>query len=177
MIPLPDRLHALSPYLPHAGAMLLVAALGLGMGLMKTTSTAAVSSGQEQWALPDWKPFRADAQLKASANAKVWVEDPQAEQAAAAGLDSTAPGQWRFVGTVLEGDTLMAVIELPEAGKIQQVALGQNLPDGSTVTAIATGELIVTLEGDSRTLRLFENVPGEAKPAAPSRRRNRNTRR
>lgn len=115
------------PLLRAAAAALLAGALGF-FAIGDTPNRVPATLGDAvAWALPA---------LPAAAPAAPWASPVWASQPASfAPADAIKPPP-RLIGTVLAGGRLFAVFVMPDGARVR-AALGERLPDGAEVTAIA----------------------------------------
>lgn len=146
-------LEALRPYTAHLGALGVALLLGLGVAAFKVSSEPPAVDTADRWPFPQWAPYRTGPQRAALARAELWAEDPTKAKAVAEKKVEGPP--WRFIGTMREGATLVAVIELDQGKRIQRVSSGQPLPNGAVIKKIDTNTLIYDENGAEKALKLF----------------------
>lgn len=148
-----DRLQPLRPYFPHLAALLAAMSLGIAVAVLKASAEPKAVEAVDRWPFPQWTPYRAGDQRKAMASRALWVADPS--RAKAAPVQKVTVPPWRFIGTLQDGKTRLAVIELDQGKRVQRVASGATLPNGATITRIESNELGYNEDGAEKVLRLF----------------------
>ena len=148
------RLEVLQPYVLHLSALGIVLLLGLIVAAVKVTSDPPAVDTADRWPFPQWAPFNAGPQRQALARVEIWTPDPSKAKAVAAEKKPDGP-PWRFIGTVQNGKARIAVIELEQGKRVQRIANGEPLPNGSVIKKIDTGELIYDENGVEKVLKLF----------------------
>lgn len=150
---LPQALSTLRQYTPHLTAVGVCILLGIALGILRMNAAANVPEQAERWALPKITPPTIVDLTAEQIAARFWSEQPRAAKTKAVVEVKKPVEQWRFVGTVDQGATLLAVIET--AGKISRLKIGQTLPDGAVITEITEGKLSIDRQGTPQTLLLF----------------------
>ena len=158
-----EKLAPLRPYTSHLAVLGLAAALGLIVGAFKVAGSPPAIDTADRWPFPQWAPFRSGAQREALARTALWVEDPTKAKAAVAEKKPEGP-PWRFIGTLQEGSSRIAVIELDQGKRIQRIGPGQPLPNGALITKVEANILAYDDDGVERLLKLFgltknDNLP------------------
>lgn len=147
------QLDSLKPYVPHLAALGIAMLIGLGVALFKVSSEPPAVDTADRWPFPQWAPYRAGPQRTALARTDIWAQDPTKAKPVAEKRPDGPP--WRFIGTVREGKTLVAVIELDQGKRIQRISSGQPLPNGAVIKKIDTSTLIYDENGAEKSLQLF----------------------
>lgn len=147
-------LEVLRPYAVHLSALAIAMLLGLIVAAVKVSSNPPAVDTADRWPLPLWAPYRAGPQRDALARAEIWTADPSKAKTEVAEKKPAGP-LWRFIGTVQDGKARIAMIELEQGKRVQRIASGQPLPNGSVIKKIDTGELIYDENGVEKVLKLF----------------------
>lgn len=150
---LQERLVALRPYKAHLVTLGVAALLGLLVAGFKVSSNPPASDAADRWPFPQWAPYRAGPQRDALARTLLWAEDPTKAKVVAEKKVEGPP--WRFIGTLQEGSSRLAVIEIEQGKRIQRIAAGQPLPNGAVIKKIDTSTLIYDENGTEKALKLF----------------------
>jgi len=148
-----QRLTVLAPYAPHLGALGVAVVLGFGVAAFKVSGDPPAVDTADRWPVPQWAPFRAGPQRDALARAGLWTPDPTRAQQTVEPQVAGPP--WRFIGTLREGKSQMAVIELDQGKKVQRVTSGETLPNGALIKNIDTSTLTYDENGVEKVLKLF----------------------
>lgn len=143
------------PYLPHAAALFLFAALGWANGYFQASRMIDNPSLKDTWSVPEWSPYRAGPERALFATLDIW--DGRKPVIVAAKSDAKPVQAWVFIGTVRTGKTYAAVILLGDSGRVQRAAPGDLLPTGEKVVAVADGSLQIDVAGDQREIKLFQS--------------------
>src|SRR5690606_8463120 len=83
----------------------------------------------------------------------IWTADPSKAKTTVEKKPEGPP--WRFIGTIDDGKARIAVIELDRGKRVQRLASGQPLPNGSLIKKVGTSELIYDENGVEKVLKLF----------------------
>ena len=142
-------------FAPHVTAVAIFSLLGAAWGALNIGSSNFVDGEIEAWALPRPTILSADPLPAEGGYDRFWSEEERTPKKKVAEPLKTPANKWRFIGTADQGISLVAVIEI-NGKRVQIVKIGDALPDGSTVSHIAEGELSFELEGSARTVRLFQ---------------------
>jgi hypothetical protein len=143
--------------LSAGAAILLVLGLSIGWLMADDGSDAKLAAPAEIWKEPTLQ--RADtAKLQASlAQHSLWGD--AAPAAGAADAAKAAASSWKLTGIVDEDGTLVAVIQVTEAGatapKSKYPKSGDELPDGSHIVEISKTSMTVAGDSGQRQVRLF----------------------
>lgn len=160
------KLEVLRPYTLHLSALGVAVLLGLVIAAFKVSGAPPAVDTTDRWPFPQWTPYRAAALRNSLAQANIWTEDPAKAKAAVAEKKPAGP-LWRFIGTVQDGKTRVAIIELEQGKRVQRIASGAPLPNGAVIKKIDSGELIYDENGIERVLKLFSASETDT-PAAGS---------
>lgn len=147
------RLGDLRPYFPHLSALGIALFLGVVVAVFKLASDPPAVDTADRWPFPQWAPYRAGPQRDVLARTALWAEDPTKVKVVVEKKPEGPP--WRFIGTLQEGKTRIAVIELDQGKRIQRIAPGQSLPNGALIKSIDTTTLTYDENGVEKALRLF----------------------
>ena len=147
-----DALRHLSPYRAHLAATVAALALGATVAGLRIAAMPAKSDVQDRWTLPVWTPYKAANRADVIANS-LWGED--ADRAPKADAEKKEVPPWRFIGTIQDGRTLLAVIEI-EGKRIARMKSGEDLPNGAKITAVVDGRLSYDEGGVAHTIKLFD---------------------
>jgi len=147
-------LEVLRPYAVHLSALGIAVLLGLIVAALKVSSNPPTVDTADRWPLPQWTPYRAGPQRNVLARAEIWTADPSKAKTAVVEKKPAGP-PWRFIGTVQDGKARIAVIELEQGKRVQRIASGEPLPNGSVIKKIDTSELIYDENGVEKVLKLF----------------------
>lgn len=149
-------------YVPHLLALGAAVVLGLAMGFVTILGKPPAVDTTDRWSLPRWSPYVAGPKREAMAQERIWLEEPgkRKEETVVAAVPP-----WRFIGTVKDGNKLLAVIELDKGKRVQRLNQGDPLPNGAPITKIATGELSYTEDNAETTLKLFGVTKDQNFPA------------
>lgn len=148
-----DKWAELRPYYPHLTAAGIAILLGLIVGIFKVSAAPNAVDTADRWPLPQWSPFRAGPQRDALVNAGLWPLDPT--KAVAAEEKKVAAPPWRFIGTIQEGKSRLAVLEVEEGRRVQRFGSGETLPNGARIVDIAANSLRYDDGGVEKVLKLF----------------------
>ena len=144
-------------FAPHMALIATCSILGVAWGIIEIRTAGTIDDKPETWNLPHatvsqivTEPVSgiADRFLVNEALTPIKKKMPDKAKKEPANL-------WRFIGTINQGTTLLAAIEV-NGQRVQNLKSGDSLPDGSTVTNITKGILSFEREGASQTVRLFE---------------------
>ncbi len=152
-------------YVPHMAALGAAMAVGLAMGFATIMGKPPAVDATDRWSLPRWAPFVSGPKRQEMAQTPLWVDEPgrRKEETVAVVVPP-----WRFIGTVKDGEKLLAVIELDSGRRVQRLNQGEALPNGASITRISTGEISYTQDNAETTLKLFgiakdQNFPSVGK--------------
>lgn len=143
----------LRPYYPHLTAAGIALFLGLIVGAFKVSGEPAAVDTADRWPLPQWTPFRAGPQRDALVNAGLWPLDPS--RAVAVEERKVAVPPWRFIGTIQEGKSRLAVLEVEEGKRVQRFDSGETLPNGARIIDITANALRYDDSGVVKVIKLF----------------------
>jgi hypothetical protein len=115
--------------------------------------------------LPRWAPYIAGPKREELARLPLWVEEPGRRKTEVANV---AAAPWRFIGTVKDGEKMLAVIELDQGKRVQRLSPGDALPNGAQIMRVSAGEISYAENDAEMTLKLFgttkdQNFPGANK--------------
>lgn len=161
-----EKLAHIRPYVPHLAVLAVAMVLGLGVGMFKATSSPPAVDIADRWPFPKWVPYRAGAKRDDLRRLAIWSQDPGRQQEVEAVKADSPP--WRFIGTMQDGDTHVAVIELDQGKRIQRVASGEPLPNGALIREISVSELVYDESGEEKTLKLFDPALPVVTPSEPT---------
>jgi len=150
---LQERLGALRPYRAHLGTLGVAVLLGLLIAVIKVSSSPPAVDTADRWPFPQWAPYHAGPQRDAMARTMLWAEDPSKAKVVAEKKEEGP--SWRFIGTLQEGGSRVAVIEVEKGKRIQRIAAGEPLPNGALIKKVDTSTLIYDENGAEKALRLF----------------------
>ncbi len=142
----------LRPYYPHLAAAGLALFLGLIVGAFKISGVPTAVDIADRWPLPQWTPFRAGPQRDALAGMALWTVDPARTVVEE---KKVATPSWRFIGTIQEGESRVAVFEVDDGKRVQRLSRGESLPNGAQIVDIAANELRYNDGDTENVLRLF----------------------
>jgi hypothetical protein len=148
-----ERLGVLRPYAAHLSALGIAILIGLTVAVFKVSGSPPAVDTADRWPFPQWAPFRAGPQRNALARTNLWAEDPTKAKVVVEKKVEGPP--WRFIGTLQEGESRIAVIELDQGKRIQRVGPGQALPNGALIKKVDTSVLTYDENGVEKALRLF----------------------
>jgi hypothetical protein len=148
-----ERLGVLRPYAAHLSALGIAILIGLTVAVIKVSGSPPAVDTADRWPFPQWAPFRAGPQRNALARTNLWAEDPTKAKVVVEKKVEGPP--WRFIGTLQEGESRIAVIELDQGKRIQRVGPGQALPNGALIKKVDTSVLTYDENGVEKALRLF----------------------
>jgi hypothetical protein len=148
------------PYASHLFAIGIFAVLGIGFGLIQANSSPEKATLSDRWVLPVVSLVEGTTISAEEIGSRFWTEQPRTTKAKVAPEPVKKIVPWAFVGTIDQGSSRVAVI-VTETGKTTRLAVGQQLPDGSTITEIAEGGLSFDKDGAIRTLKLFLEAKSE----------------
>jgi len=149
-------------YLPHLLALGAAVFLGVAMGFVTILGKPPAVDTTDRWSLPRWAPYVAGPKREALARDRIWFEEPGKRREET--VVSAVP-PWRFIGTVKDGDKLLAVIELDKGKRVQRLTQGDPLPNGAPITRIGTGEISYAQDNAETTLKLFGVTKDQNFPA------------
>lgn len=163
LLTLLGSLRILRFYVPHLLALGAAVALGLTMGFVTILGKPPAVDTTDRWSLPRWAPYVSGAKRQDVARAQLWAEEPgkRKEEAVAVVVPP-----WRFIGTVKDGEKLLAVIELESGKRVQRLNPGDPLPNGAPITRISAGEISYTENNAETTLKLFGVTKNQNFPSA-----------
>jgi hypothetical protein len=130
------------------------AAIGLAIALFQIGLSPAASDRAENWTLPKLKPAVPSALSDDDVAARFWTEQPREPKKKDDAAKKAPVAPWRFLGTTDRGADRVAIISV-EGGKARRIKAGDALPDGSIVTQVLDGELLIDVQGQSSSLRIF----------------------
>lgn len=142
----------LSPFRWHFAAVGIAVLLGVGIGLVRVSTAVPKVGITDRWPLPQWVAYKA-APRQDSVRLLAWLDDPSKPKEVEAAKPAGPP--WRFIGTVRNGKTSIAVIEVDQGKRVQRMSTGENLPDGGEIIKVGVGELTYAQDGQEKTLKLF----------------------
>jgi len=142
------------PFLPHIAALAFVAVLGWMNGYFQASKQAVNPDLSDNWAVPNWTPYRAGPEGMIVAAMNIW----DGKRAPVAKKEETAEKTWQLVGTVRSGKTYTAIIQLSEGGRIQRAEPGGVLPNGEKVVAVENGVLQIDVGGTQQEIKLFQPI-------------------
>jgi hypothetical protein len=155
-----DIMAILQPYTSHLTSIGTCVALGIGFGLLQANSPPEKATLSDRWVLPVVSLAEGTTISAEEIGSRFWTEQPRTTKAKAAPEPVKRIVPWAFVGTIDQGSSRVAVI-VTETGKTTRLAVGQQLPDGSTITEIAEGNLSFDKDGAIKTLKLFLEAKSE----------------
>jgi hypothetical protein len=142
-------------YAQHAALIALMVAGGVALGILRVAASAQLAPLNDRWSLPNYKTEQTAALDPEVLLPRFWSEQPLVPKKKAGPVaPPPATKPWQFLGTVDEGGTRYAVIEI-EGKSIRQIVTGGELPNGAVVTKIADGEMVFNQEGVDKSVRLF----------------------
>jgi len=147
-------------YATHGVALVVFAALGVGLGFLRINNSTQTPDLVEKWAMPPLQRSEPNTYPAEDFAAAFWAEQPRATKKKADAQPVKKVIPWLFVGTVDQGKTMRAVIAL-DTGKLQRLQVGDALPDGATISSIASGQLTFERDGSARSIRLFAEKKAE----------------
>lgn len=150
-------------YVPHLLALSAAVLLGVAMGFVTIMGKPPAVDTADRWSLPRWAPYVAGPKREELARNPIWFEEPGKRKEEAVAV-AVAP--WRFIGTVKDGDKLLAVIELDRGKRVQRLNQGDPLPNGAPITRISTGEISYAENNAEMTLKLFGVTKDQNFPSA-----------
>jgi len=143
------------PYSPYLLAVAICAALGLALGVIRINVSTGASEQPERWALPSLTPPQIPNMTADEVTASFWTEQPrEAKKTAETEPVKKPEGQWRFIGTIDQGQILVAVIEV-DGKKLQRLKSGDFLPDGSSLKEVSESAISIERQGALQSMRLF----------------------
>ncbi len=151
--------HVIRPYVPHIGAAVAAIMLGCSIGYMKISTRPPDVDIADNWNMPQWSPYQPSVSANELALLELWGPDDRAR----ANVETAASGDtppWRFIGTIQDGASRLAVIELTQDGGVQRLNTDDRLPDGAEILSIGIGELKVLKDGTESTITLFSTDEG-----------------
>ncbi len=165
LIHLLASLRILRFYVPHLTALGAAIIAGIAMGFVTIMGRPPAVDTTDRWALPRWAPYVAGPKRDEMARASIWVEEPGKKRDEAV---KVAAPPWRFIGTVRDGEKILAVIELDQGKRVQRLSQGEALPNGAQIVRVSAGEMSYSENDAEMTLKLFgvtkdENFPGANK--------------
>lgn len=136
----------------------LTAALAAGAALPPDPDARTQLAAHQDWQLPlatmvlrfENTDFKAASRLS-------WGDD---DAGAIASKDGPNLVRWHFRGTA-EGDQHKALIQI-EGGKISEIALGEQLPDGSVLTAVSHSAIETQHDGCTTTRELYRGSASQS---------------
>jgi hypothetical protein len=154
----------LAPYSAHLAVAGLAVLLGISAGVYQASKDPTAVDTADKWPFPQWAPFRTGPQREALARTAIWAADPTKVKAEAEKKQPAGP-PWRFIGTLQNGKTRIAIIELDQGKRVQRIATGEPLPNGAMIKKIDTSALIYDDNGVERVLKLFGTAKTDSLPA------------
>ncbi len=149
-------------YVPHMAAIVAAIVAGLAMGFTTIMGKLPAVDTADRWSLPRWAPYVSGPKRQEMAQTPLWVDEPGRRKEEAVAV--VPP--WRFIGTVRDGERLLAVIELDKGKRVQRLTQGEALPNGAAITRISTGEISYSQDNAETTLKLFNVIKDPAPPSA-----------
>ena len=153
----------LAPYSMHLAVAGLAVLLGTSAGIYQVSKDPTAVDTADKWPFPQWAPYRTGPQREALARVAVWAVDPTKAKVEVEKKPAGPP--WRFIGTLQNGKTRIAIIELDQGKRVQRIAIGEALPNGAMIKKIDTGALIYDDNGVERVLKLFGTAKTDNLPA------------
>lgn len=142
-------------YLPQFILLGTFLTAGVGLGLIQINFSVGTSDQIEKWSLPVSLPMNPSSLSDDEISTRFWTEQPRASKKKDEPTKkAVAVVPWKFLGTVDQGKTLVAVITT-DNGKVRRLSNGDALPDGSIITQISSGVLSLERDGKASTIRLF----------------------
>ena len=71
-------------------------------------------------------------------------------------LEAGVSSEWRLAGFLIADDPAILVMDQGSPGKAKRVAIGEQLPDGSTLHVIAGDTITTQLDACERTYQLYQ---------------------
>lgn len=152
-------------YVPHLTALGAAVFAGIAMGFVTVMGRPPAVDTSDRWSLPRWAPYVAGPKREEMARLPIWVEEPGKRKEE---VVAVAAPPWRFIGTVRDGEKILAVIELDQGKRVQRLNPGDALPNGAQIVRVSAGEMSYTENDAEMTLKLFgvtkdQNFPGANK--------------
>lgn len=147
------RVRRLRPYYPHLGALAGAITLALVISIFKVAGEPPVVDTADRWPFPKWAPYKAGQLRQASAAHNPLTLDPTKAKVEPEKRFVGPP--WRFIGTLQDGKTRIAVIELDQGKRIQRVSSGGTLPNGGLIKSVDVSQLTYDEGGVEKVLKLF----------------------
>lgn len=149
---------------------LIVLAAGVGgalvgdrMGAAPRVDDARESSAEPPWRLPrPVTPPDFQAQFDQLRARLAWGVDLEVAPAApeAPEIVAVTVPEWRLVGLIREGERRL-ILYLDEAGQAHRASMGDRLPDGAVIVAIAEDHVALRREGE-RQVKWLHRRPEDA---------------
>lgn len=149
-------------YVPHMAAVGAAIVAGFAMGFATTMGKLPAVDAADRWSLPRWAPYVSGAKRQEMAQMTLWADEPGRRKEEPVAV--VPP--WRFIGTVKDGERLLAVIELDKGKRVQRLNQGEALPNGAAITRISTGEISFAQDNAETTLKLFSVIKDPNPPSA-----------
>jgi hypothetical protein len=149
-------------YVPHMAAVGAAIVAGFAMGFATTMGKLPAVDATDRWSLPRWAPYVSGAKRQEMAQMALWADEPGRRKEEPVAV--VPP--WRFIGTVRDGERLLAVIELDKGKRVQRLNQGEALPNGAAITRISTGEISFAQDNAETTLKLFSVIKDPNPPSA-----------
>ena len=152
-------------YVPHLAALGAAVAAGIAMGFVTVMGRPPAVDTTDRWTLPRWAPYVAGPKREEMARLQLWVDEPGKRRD---DVVKVAAPPWRFIGTVRDGERMLAVIELDQGKRVQRLSQGEALPNGAQIVRVTAGEMSYAENDAEMTLKLFgvtkdQNFPGANK--------------
>jgi len=152
-----------SPLAAMSSGLAAIAIVGWIVGSWSGADPASLTLDSGRLDVPVWEPFAANDARQRAADTHLFAVNPDDVVAPAAAVADPEPnamreGGWRFMGTIMRADTLMAVIVLDGTNKSQLVGTGDLLPNGEKIADVGPESLAYEHEESRREMRLFERI-------------------
>jgi hypothetical protein len=144
-------------FAPHSALIVMCALLGAVWGAIEAGGANTIDERPETWNLPKVALPQAVPMPEDGISDRFLVDDSRTpiKKKAPETAKKAPVDKWRFIGTVDQGKSLVAAIEV-NGKSVKRVKPGDALPDGALVTKITQNVLSFEREGAGQTVSLFE---------------------
>ena len=149
----------IEPFKMHLLAVAVMGLVGIAVGVWKATNEPDDVQRADRWFLPQWSPFKADALRREFSANHIFTPDPNRKAEDKVDVEQ-AVAPWRFMGTMLEGEKRVALIQVEKERGVRRILPGDKLPGGAEVTAVRTGDLVFREEAGEKIVSLFSKDGG-----------------
>ena len=151
-------------YLPHAGVVAAIVMAAILFGLREGSRTSDGKADENRWTLPSIPGRVAVPPDDTAAVTALFFDEGGAKPKAQV---NAADQKWSFVGTARAGNSIAAIVVLPQRMGVLRLEQGAKLPSGEQIDSVDNGLMRYTDENGQHEVRAFARSASPSKEVNP----------